>query len=994
MEQKKSLPVLVVGAGIAGINAALKLAESGTTVYLCERKPYIGGTLLQLDRWFPDNHCGMCQDLFAFNREVSFQHCFRQGLFHPRIRVLLNSDLEKVEGQAGNFSVTLNIRSTGIKKDLCTGCGLCEQVCPAQSASEFNQGMGNHQAIYLGNPFSLNKVYTIDKKVCTRCGLCVSRCPARAIDLDLADEMLTMEVSSLILATGFEEFDPLPASEFGYKRYPNVITSLELERILSGSGPSAGVLVRPSDGKVPGSIAFLQCIGSRTRQRDYCSATCCMYAIKEAVMLKQSNPGMEIEIHYMDLRDFGKGHYEYHQQAREKFGLKFSRGRVPVVKQDFRSKDLWLSSADENHKIVTRRFDMVVLSVGQTPAPDFRELCRRLGIETNQWGFCATASPGHVETNRRGIYVCGSASGPKDISDTLFESSAAAGLAASQNPIPEDSEAAGPFSGAEIPKAAVLVCNCQKQISTVIDTEKLTAYSRALPGVVHAEEVSALCHPETQKDCQKALKASGANRAILAACSGLQNSEFWNHITGELVDIREQLAWVHQNEGPAATEKAGKMVRMAAEKLITREDSPPTLEAITARALVVGGGLAGLEAALNIASKGFEVDLVEKSAKLGGHAASIYSTLEGDHPAEHVRQLILKAESQPLIHVQLESELAAVSGYPGNFRCILKSPGPATQDLQAGAIIIATGAEELHPEEYLYGQSEQVITQHELEQKISTGDIKPADLKSVAMIQCVGSRCQERPYCSRVCCSQGLKNALALKEQNPGLEVAIFYRDMMSYGFKEEYYTRAREQGVRFYQYDPQKKPEVKADEKGIQLSGIDPVLDEKLLMKPDLVVLSTAIIPSSNAALARVLKTELTPEGFFKEAEAKFRPVDLTREGLFVAGLAHSPRDMAETIAQAGAAAQRAVALLSQGQFKSNRMISLVAERRCSGCELCIKACPYLAREKDLEKGVARVIEHLCQGCGTCVSACPNGAARLKELSSRQVFSMMDAAL
>lgn len=570
----------MIGAGIAGINAALKLAEAGTEVYLCESKSYIGGKLLQLDKWFPDDHCGMCQSLPVFGDTDNFQYCLRRSLFHPGINVLLNSKVVKVEGEAGNFSVSINIKSTGIKKEICTGCGLCEQVCPLETSDEWDAGLKKHKAIFRSNPMSLSRAYEIDKTLCNKCGLCVKRCPECAIELEMEDETSQLKVSSIILSTGFEEFDPIAATAFGYRRYPNVITNLTLEQIISARTSLLQMPKRPSDDKVPESVAFLQCVGSRTRDRDYCSVACCMYAVKEAIMLKQARPETEVTIFFMDLRDFGKSYHRYYQDARDKYGIKFIRCRVPVVKQDFRTKDLLITSAGDDNKISTDRFGMVVLSVGQNPSADFTELCRLLGIAQNKWGFCTIGNFSPVETNRRGIYVCGSASGPKDITDTVTESVAAAGQALAPRLGDKPSPSLAP--GEEDAKIAVIFCNCREQLYESLNVKEITSFIKTLPGVVQMFEVSTLCHPESQQQVKNYIRESGANRIILAGCSRLMFRELSSFPT-EIIDVREQLAWVHQNENRAATEKTKALIKMAVVKLSGNEMSNIPVTPVTSR---------------------------------------------------------------------------------------------------------------------------------------------------------------------------------------------------------------------------------------------------------------------------------------------------------------------------------------------------------------------------------------------------------------------------
>jgi len=980
--------VLVIGAGIAGINTAAKLVETGTEVYLCERQPYIGGTLFHLDKWFPDNHCGMCQSLPVFGDTASFQHCLRQGLFHPGINILLNSNVMNVEGEADNFSVTINTRSSGIRNELCTGCGLCETVCPIVAGNGPSGVSPGRKAVRRSFPAGCATAYEIDKTICNKCGLCVTKCPAHAIDLAMKDDTTGIEVASIILASGFEEFDASAATAFGYGRYPNVITNLTLEQVLSSGATEDNVPKRKSDGKIPESIAFLQCIGSRTRDRDYCSVACCMYAVKEAVMLKQARPDIEATIFFMDRRDFGKSYYRYYQEASDKYGIKLKRCRVPVVNQDFRTKDLLITSTGDDNKISTDNFGMVVLSVGQNPSAEFTDLCHTLGITQNKWGFCNTGSFSPVETNRPGIYVCGSASGPKDITDAMVESMAAAGGITSPGLKGETTPVE--VSGDEEIKTAVILCNCRGQLGEVLDFQEIVSFVKTLPGPVQAYEVSDLCHQESQHQAQNFVQESGANRLVIAGCSRLNFNQFWS-IPAEVVNIRERLAWVHQNERIAAAAKTKALIKMAAAKVSRSETQEIMATPIASRALVIGGGLAGLTAALRIAEKGFPVELVEKSGDLGGNALKVFYSLRGEDIPAYVKQLISTVESNILITRHMQTELTAITGYAGNFKCILKGTDKGVSEIEAGAVIVAPGAGALRPDEYLYGRSPQVLTQQELEAGLFNGSIVPEKVSSVAMIQCVGSRSNERPYCSRICCKQALKNARLLKKSNPQMAVSIFYRDMMSYGLSEEYYSQAREAGILFFRYEPSAGPVITQYDGNIMLTATDLVLNESITLTPDLIVLSPAIVPC-NVSLAKVLDVELDTDGFFKEAEPKFKTVDLSRDGIFVCGLAHSPRDIPETIAQAQAAAQRAVALLMKSELTSGHKIALVNERRCSGCEQCVSACPYHARVKERGSRVVSVISTLCRGCGTCVANCPNGASSLAEDKPQQTFSMLDA--
>jgi len=990
--------VLVIGAGAGGIEASLDLAGAGFKVYLCDRSPAIGGALIRMDRWFPDNHCGLCQMPPAFSADDSSQFCLRRGLSHPDIELMPLTEVKEVKGQAGDFRIGVISRATGVNPELCIGCGLCAGVCPVETASEFNEGLASRKAIYPPHPGILPYIYTIDWDSCTKCGACVAKCPTQAIRLKETETIRQIKVGAVILATGFEEFDPVLATQYGYQRYPNVITGIELERMLSPGGPTGGELLRPSDSHAPGSIAFLQCVGSRDSRKDYCSSTCCMFALKEATLLKQASPRVDVHIFFMDIRAFGKGYYRYYEQARDELGVKFTRSRVPVIREDPPTKNLVLTAIAEDGALAKRQFELVVLSMGQTPAPRFQELCRVLGVEVNKWGFCRSGLFSPVDTTKEGIYVCGSASAPKDIADTLVEAGAAAGQASGwlvHRPTPP--EEAVESDAEEEPRLGVLLCGCGEEITSVLDLEEIAEFSRQLPDVAWVARVPYLCYTDAWQRPAKELRKHKVNRLVIGACSRYFNARLGeiglNPSAVQTVNLREHVAWVHRDNRQVATAKAKSLLAMAVELARSPEPEPISPVGVHSKALVVGGGLAGLTAALSIARHGIEVQLVEKSAGLGGNLNRIYYTLEGGDPQAFLEDIVNQVKSNRFIHVALETELVKAEGYAGNFMVSLKNKESSLHSFVVGALIIASGGEEYRPTEYLYGQNKDIIMQKELEGKLFSAELDPKSLSSVVMIQCVGSREKGRPYCSRICCSQALKNALRLKEANPEIEMTVLYRDMTSYGFQEEYYTQAREKGVTFVRYEPEGKPDVRLEGESLAVEVAEPVLGGRLILEPDLVVLSPAIIPPENAPLAQILGVDLNEDGFFREAEAKFRPVDFLTEGVYVCGLAHSPRGIGESIAQAQAAAQRAVSLLTRGQLVSGIAVSETVQRQCSQCELCITVCPYDARVKDMESGEVVVREALCRGCGACVVACPGGAAKLRGFKDRQVFSLIDAA-
>ncbi len=994
--QKKGERILVVGAGAAGMRASLDLAESGYKVYLCDRNPNVGGTLVHTDRWFPDNHCGMCRMLPTFSRDDTSQYCLRRGLLHPNIEVLPMTEVEKAQGDAGDFTVTLKSVPSGVNPDLCTGCGECVSVCPVEVPDQFNEGLNKRKAIYLRNPWMPANCHVIDWAACTKCRACVEKCPTGAITLSSETGSRTVKAGAIILSTGFEEFDPDFTAQYGHHRYPNVVTSIELERLLSQSGPTEGRLLRPGDQQVPRSVAFLQCVGSRDMKRGYCSFACCMYALKEATLIKKLYPETEVEMFYMDMRAFGKGYHRYYQQAAN-MGVRFTRSRIPLVKQDFKNGDLLINAAAGDGAMSLRRFAMLVLSVGQTPSPRFRELAACIGVEMNENGFCEVNELTPVETNRAGVFVCGSAAGPKDITEAMMRASAAAGRAAQFALPAQPVEMAVPVAEPGPPRTAVFLCDCGKEVSSIIDMKSLMDGCQALASVVHAERCSYLCQKDAIKDIKARMDQQKANRLVLGACAPFISRRLDAGIAVDpslvqVVNLREEVAWPSRGAPAGATSKARAMIGMAVERLRLQEPAPVSQIVPRQSALVIGGGLAGMVAALTIADLGHEVHIVQRGAEVGGRARNVQGTLAGSDIQAFLRKIVADIEGSPRIHVYKGAEVAGVQGYAGNFDVILTGQEGARSSLEVGSIVVATGAERLQTSEYLCGQSASVITQAELEGRLARGGLD--QVKSVAMIQCVGSRDEKRPYCGRFCCAQALLNALHIKEKRPDVEVVVFYRDLMSYGLTEKYYTRAREKGVLFVRYEPDGKPSVTNAGGRLKLTAREPAARGEITMEPDLVVLSVPVVPRDERRLAELLSVERDQDGFFQEAEAKFRPADSTRDGIFICGLAHSPRSLGESIVLAQAAGQRASSILSRGRLRSGRMVSEVRERWCVGCGMCVTVCPYGARVRDEKRGVAVVIEALCQGCGACVVTCPSGASSLRGLSDRQAMAMMDAAL
>jgi heterodisulfide reductase subunit A len=985
MAQAKGKGVLVIGSGVGGLKAALEVAARGRQVYLVDRSPFFGGEIVQLERQFPTNRCCLCQMLPTANKTEEGEYCMRRDFYHPLIELIPQAEIVKFSGKEGDFKVTLRKRARGVVEDLCTACRRCIEVCPEEVIDEFNF-FSKRKAISLRGPMPVPPIPAIDWETCTRCGKCVEVCPTDAIDLKMKDEEWELQVSSVVLAPGFDEFDPEALTQYGYGRWKNVVTSIEWERIVSPIGPLAERIRRPSDGKAIKKVAFVLCVGSRERRWDFCSAACCMYSVKEALLAKELQKDLEVTVFYMDLRGFGKGYERYIEQARAQ-GVRFVRGRTPRIQEDPKTKNLIVSTMPKD-QVVKEEFDLCVLGIGQRPPRGSAELAKTVGAELNEWGFCKTVDPAGIETTQPGVYVCGSFSEPKDIPDTVTQATACAlealeGMREKAAKPPKKTEPTPEPTSEEEPKIGVVLCQCKGEVSEGLDLEQLKEAVGKRPSVSAVMEVDALCVKDAAKGLLGEIRKGGINRLVVGACSPyLFRRRFLESVGGidpwliEWVNLREGAIQAHDEEG--AQEKAEAMLLMAIERLRRKEERTPSASAVKKSALVVGAGLVGLATASALAKRGVEVHLVERGAELGG-------MLKGrPDKTELLEKYIKEIEKNSLVQVYRKSTVTAFRGQAGDFWAVITGED-GEQEVGVGAVVLTIGAEEYQPTEFLYGKNKRVVTQRELESGLASGDIKPQEISSAVMIQCVGSRDKEHPWCNRYCCAEALENALLLKEKNPELKIYVLFKDMMTYGFKERLYSRAREAGVVFIRYQ---------DINEIKVQGTDrlKVATPEGQLDCDLLVLSTGEVPNrDNAALARLFDLERTEDGFFKEAEVKFRPVDALREGIYICGGAHSPRTWQEVAQQAEAAAQRALVLLEQERVMASNIVSAVNERRCSGCALCVKACPYGARVFDEERLVAVVKEALCQGCGVCSSICLNGAAFMQGFSEGQVMAMIE---
>ncbi len=991
--------VLVVGGGIAGIQASLDLADSGFKVYLLDEAPSIGGTMTQLDKTFPTNDCAMC--ILAPKLVTAGRH--------PNIELIMGAEMKSVEGEEGHFKATLVRKPRYIDEEKCTGCGVCARKCPVEAIDEFNEGLGERSAIYVKYPQAVPLVYAIDRDKCIGCGTCQEVCKAGAVQYDEKEKEIALHVGSIILALGFEEFDPKLKGEYGYGRYSNVVSSIEFERILSASGPYGGIVLRPSDGKVPRKIAFIQCVGSRDAKlgNNYCSSACCMYAIKEAIIAKEHNPDLQCTIFFMDVRAYGKEFDAYYNRAEEEYGVKFVRSRVPHIEEVPESQNLLVKYVeDENPK--TEEFNLVVLSVGMRPPKNAEKLAKTLDIKLNKYNFCYSETFSPLETSRLGIYVCGAFSSPKDIPESVAQASGAAVKAASLisseretlttvKKYPPERDVSG-----EEPRIGVFVCHCGINIGGVVNVPEVVEYVKTLPKVVYAEHNLYTCSQDTQKRIREIIKEHNLNRVVVASCTPRTHEPLFretvreaglNIYLFEMANIRDQCSWVHMHEHKEATEKAKDLVRsIIAKARLLKPLKKPMID-VTPTGLVIGGGLSGMTATLELAKQGFEVHLVEKEKELGGHLRHIHYLLGSEDPQERLRSIIKEVTKNEKVHVYPNSEISDVEGYVGNFKTTLNNGGEK-KEIKHGIVIVATGAMEYKPNEHLYSVDERVLTQRELEEKLTNGGF---NAKTVAMIQCVGSRNGEHPYCSRICCSQAVKNALKIKELSPETDVYVLYKDMRTYGFLEDFYREAASKGVLFIRYDDENKPEVLQEDGKLKLMMWEPVVKTWIPIEPDLLALSVATLPNpDNESIAKMLKVPLSKDRFFLEAHMKLRPVDFATAGVFLCGLAHWPKSIEESVSQACAAAARAITILSKEALEVEGAIASVDEDFCSGCKICESVCDYRAIEMKEVDGKPRghVLEALCKGCGVCGSACPSKAISMLHFTDDQILAQVRAAL
>ncbi len=1004
--------ILIIGGGISGIEAALTLGEQGYKVILVEKTPSVGGRMAQLDKTFPTLDCSIC---ILAPKMVEVAR-------HPNVELLTYSEVQEVTGDAGNFKVKVIKKSRYVDIDKCTGCGTCTEKCPMKKIpSEFEEAMGNRTAIYIPFPQAVPRKATVDVEKClyltkNACQLCEKECEAGAIVWDMKDEIVEYNVASIIVATGIDLLDPSVITRYHYGDYPNVITAMQYERLLSASGPTGGELLRPLDKKHAHNVAFIACVGSRNKSYcAYCSKFCCMYMTKEGVVTREHSPDTNVTIFFNDTRVIGKNQEEFIERARDEYKLKYFRGLPGFIQEDSETHDLVVNHEDlDTGKVGSDRFDLVVLANAVIPRKDTEEFAKMLGIETTELGFFKTKnSVEDLRSTRDGVYVTGSCQSPDDIANSVAKACGAAALAAFHaKPLSEEEQKVElppliVVNKRDQPRIGVFICECGINIGGYMDVPEIVEYTKTLPDVVFAMHNKYSCSSLTQDIIKEKIKELNLNRVIVAACTPRTHEPLFqktireaglNEYLFNFVSIRELDSWVHMSDREKATDKAKDLVRMGVARTRFLKVEHKIKGEVVPEALVIGGGIAGMTAAMEIAKKGFKVHLVEKDDKLGGQLNLIYKiNFDNIDSKEFLDETVKEVNELKTLTTYLNSKVVDVKGSIGNFDVKVKNnTDDKISNLNVGVIVAATGAFEHKPKGwYHYGEDPRIMTQLELSDKIKNNELK--DEETLVFIHCVGSR-QTDPekgcsYCSLICCSESIRNATYVKENYPKSNIYILYRDIRVGTDEEQFYWKARENVnyIRFSEY-----PDVDIANGKLKVKVNDILSQETLNIEVDKVVLSTPLKPNDNKILAELLKVPRDQSGFFLEAHIKLRPVDFATDGIYLAGTAHGPKGIAQSISQARGAAAHALIPLISGIVENEPLVSVVNPALCIACQRCEEVCNFgaIGVNFDNDKLVSESNPLLCKGCGDCAAACPAGAITMSHFADDQLTPMISEAL
>jgi heterodisulfide reductase subunit A len=983
------------------MKAAMELSEAGRNVVLIDQAAAIGGLMTRLDRTFPTNNCDLCTISPNLSENAREKH----------IDVLPLTRLTAVSGQAGDFTATLTRAPRYIDVEKCTACGQCYEAFP--QCVRFSPGLDHRAPTCMRYPQATPQAFSIDMQKCEDPEALVKVCPAGAITPRDTEHTEDRRVGAIVLTIGAEPFDPHGLEHFGHGNYPDVVTGLEYERIMSASGPTGGELVRPSDGKQPRRVAWIQCVGSRGINREdvsYCSGVCCMYALKEAIVTKERfRDDIETTIFYMDMRTFGKDYELYYNRAKQTYGIRFVHCRPHSVVPDDASGRLAISyAADAGSSTVTEQFDMVVLSTGFRPTASAGELADILNIELSDHNFARTRAFSPVATTRPGIYVCGVFESPKDIPETMIQAGAAACLA-SRNLVPAATTAARETSlpaernvSEEKPRIGVFVCDCGQNIAEAVDIDAVAAYAANLPGVVVSRNAGHGCSRASLAAIRSAIQTENLNRIVIGGCSPRTHENLFqntlreagiNKYLVEMANIRDQDTWVHMNNPELAMAKARDLVRMAVAGVARAQALPDHTLPMNKDVLVLGGGVSGMNAALELADHGHRVVLAEQAGHLGGIARAVRKTLEGDDVQAYMTDLIAKVTQHEGIEVISPAIVVDHSGMPGMYKTGFQiGPRMYYRQIEHGATVLATGAAHHVPRQFSLGEHPAVTTQIELDSLIEDHPDRVKSWDTLTMIQCVGSRSADNPNCSRICCRSAIKNALRALDLNPDLQIFVLYRDMRTYGFSEDFYAQARRRGVIFVRYESDAPPKVSADGDRVSVVFTDPVLGIELDVATDCLALSTGMAVNEEATedLAMIFHLNRTLDGCFLEEHVKLRPTDLSVPGFFVAGSVHAPKTIKECIAHAQAAASRVLAMLSKDTINLGATVARVDAEKCATCLACVRACPYgvpfINEARHCEINPAR-----CHGCGVCTAECPAKAIELTRFEDAPIMARLE---
>ncbi len=996
--------ILVIGGGVGGIRTALDLAESRRNVLLIDKSYSIGGLMTQLDRTFPTNNCDLC---------TISPHLSQSGR-NIHLDLMPMTTVEKVDGEAGNFSVTVKTEPRYIDLEKCTACGDCVKKFPEWI--RFTPGLDPRAPTCMRYPQATPYAFSVDIEKVKDMAALQKVCKADAIIPDDKAKTETIPVASIVLSSGAELFDPKVLDNFGSGEFVNVVTGLQYERIMSASGPTMGQLIRPSDQKRPQRVAWIQCVGSRGINKadvSYCSSVCCMYALKEAIVTKERfGDDIEAYIFYMDMRTFGKGYESYLNRAQNEYGINLIRSRPHSIVENPLTKELSIMfTTDESVEHQTLDFDMVVLSTGFRVPAETVALADKLGIALNSHHFAETGGFTPVTTSRPGVYVCGVSESPKDIPETMIQASAAACMAGTNLPAStveisdaEDFPPERDVSG-EPPRIGVFVCDCGFDIGGVIAVNEVIKYAKTIPDVAVAEAVGYGCSGESMEHIEAAIKNNNLNRVVIGGCSPRTHETKFqdmmrrvglNKYLVDIANIRDQDTWTHADRPQDAEEKAKRLIRMAVTGVRTSRPLTDHTLPMSQNVLVVGGGVSGMNTALELADQGFRVYLVERSSSLGGLAKKIRRTLKGDDVQAYMKDLIEKVESNKRIQVLTQSIIVDHSGMPGLFTTgIQTGPRMHYMQIQHGVTILATGAMANRPNEYLLDTHPGVMTQLDLDAVIEDDPEKVKKWQQIVMIQCVGSREGDNPNCSRICCQSAIKNALRIKALNPDAQIFILYRDIRTYGLSEDYYLEARKSDVRFARYQLDSKPRVEADGDAVTVTFKDRIIGRDIQISADCVALSTGFMADDETTedLSMIFHLSRSEDNYFLEDHIKLRPLDMAVRGFFLAGTAHSPRSIPESITQAQAAAGRAQTLLAQKEINLGAAVARVDGTKCAACLVCVRACPFGIPFINAD-GYSEIDPAKCHGCGICAADCPAKAIQLMKFEDDYILAQLDGLL